>query len=200
MPERYSRADSRRPAQLFREARHRIASACPPWKGINDTLPTAACKTPVRGQGSWVRRPKTRHGSGVRDRRVKSSPRSSPPLLADAHALEPRQHLVAEERQLLEVVDEREPDAAHAGAAQVGERLRDLVGIADHQEAAHAVHLALTLALEFGLAHGRARDVPLPEDAVDRRPVAILDHGVAVVLLGLLPGAPAGDDADRVDI
>ena len=40
-------------------------------------------------------------------------------LLADAHALEPRQHLVAEVRQLLEVVDEREADAAQAGPAQV---------------------------------------------------------------------------------
>ena len=83
---------------------------------------------------------------------------------------------------------------------QSRERLRDPVRVADHQQAAHAVGVMVALALELLLADGRDRNVLLAEDAVDRRPVAVLDRGVVVILLGLLLGRPAGDDADRIDV
>ena len=35
------------------------------------------------------------------------------------------------------------------------------------------------------------------EHLIDRRPVGLIDHDMVVVLLGLLHGRPAGDDADR---
>src|SRR5690606_18036104 len=93
------------------------------------------------------------------------SPRALLALLAHAQPFEPRQHLVAEERQLLEVVDEGEADAAQAGPAQVGQHLRDAVGVSDHQKPAHAVHVVVTLALELLLADGLDRNVLLAQDA-----------------------------------
>ena len=75
-----------------------------------------------------------------------------------------------------EVVDEREADAAQAGAAQVGERLRDLVRIADHQQAAHAVDVVVALALELLLADGRGEIFFLPRmpSTADQSPFSIV--------------------------
>src|SRR5260221_12600157 len=58
----------------------------------------------------------------------------------------------------------------------------------------------MALLLELLLADRRRRDVLLAEDAVDCRPVGVLDGGVVVILLGLLLRRTAGDDADRINV
>jgi hypothetical protein len=43
------------------------------------------------------------------------------------------------------------------------------------------------------------RDVLEREDRVDRRPVCVLHDGIVIIVLGLLLGRLAGDDADGID-
>src|SRR5215470_6739612 len=50
--------------------------------------------------------------------------------LAQSESCQPWQHLVTEERELVQIVDKRDADPGHACIAQVGERLGDVVGIA----------------------------------------------------------------------
>src|SRR5260370_19740200 len=125
--------------------------------------------------------------SGTNRRWIIEVPRQAgclPALLADAHALKPRQHLVAKVRQLLEVVDERKSHAANPGPAQFSESVRDAVRIADHQQAAHAVSVMVALALKLLLANSRRRNLLFAQDTVHRRPAAVLNGGVVLTLLG----------------
>src|SRR5215510_6272147 len=69
--------------------------------------------------------------------------------LAQSESGQPRQHLVTEERQLVQIVDERNADPCHACIAQVGERPGDVVGVADDRQATHAVGIEAALPLEF---------------------------------------------------
>src|SRR5258707_12437773 len=126
--------------------------------------------------------------------------RSLRPPLPHAHPLQARYHLAAEERQLVRIVDEGDADAAQAGAAQIGELAGDAVGIADDRNAAHAVCIIGPLFVKHSLADRRAADVLLGQNEVDCRPVRIVDNAVAIVVLGLLAGRPARDDAHGVDV
>src|SRR5258708_7705436 len=81
------------------------------------------------------------------------------PRRPDTLALEPRQHLVTEERQLVDVVDERDRDAGQAGAAQIGQLPGYLVGIADDRQAAHALRILVAPGEELLHRHGLRRDV-----------------------------------------
>jgi hypothetical protein len=56
------------------------------------------------------------------------------------------------------------------------------------------------LFVEHGLADRRTADVFLGQNEVDCRPVGIVDDAVAIVVLGLLAGRPASDDAHGVDV
>ena len=66
-------------------------------------------------------------------------------FLPQPHALQPADHLVAEIRQLVDVVDERDADAGEAGLGEVGELAGDLIGIADDRQAAHALRILVAL-------------------------------------------------------
>src|SRR5262247_1046424 len=68
---------------------------------------------------------------------------------ADAGALQARNNLFAEERQLVDVVDERHRDAGEAGLAQVDELLRHVVGVADDGQTAHALGVLAALGEVF---------------------------------------------------
>src|SRR2546426_41009 len=116
----------------------------------------------------------------------------SPLLLAQADALEPRQHLVAEEGKLVEVVDEGDGDPGQSRTAQLRERLCDMVRIAHELQAAHAVGIVAPLPVELIEALGLRRDVLHRQDAVDGREIGALDDGMLVILLGFLLRAPAG--------
>src|SRR5215813_1921145 len=118
---------------------------------------------------------------------------------ADAGALQARNDLVAEERQLVDVVDERHRDAGEAGLAEVDELLRHVVGVAHDGQAAHALGVLAALGEVFLHRHGVGADVLQRQDAVDRRPVGVLDDAVLIIVLGLAFGRLARDDADRID-
>src|SRR4051794_28843635 len=71
--------------------------------------------------------------------------------LPDAEAGEARQHLVAEIRCLVEIVDERHRDAAHAGAGDVGQLLGDAVRGAYERIAADRFGRVILLLLRVDL-------------------------------------------------
>src|SRR6266540_5957591 len=60
-------------------------------------------------------------------------------FLAQADPLETRQDLVAEERQLVDIVDQRDRNPGQPGLAQIDELARHMVGVADDRQAAHAL-------------------------------------------------------------
>ena len=109
-----------------------------------------------------------------------------------AHPRQPRQHLGAEIRHVVEIVHERHRDAAHAGAAEVGKLLGDRVGRPDIRVAADTAHRLLQ-ALGGILRRWRVlrRDAAQLQHPLDRRPVRVLDVGVVVIVLGLLLRRPA---------
>src|SRR5215510_9359022 len=118
---------------------------------------------------------------------------------ADAGAMQARNNLVTEERQLVDVVDERHRDAGEAGLAQVDELLRHMVGVAHDGQAAHALGVLAALGEVFLHRHGVGADVLQRQDAVDRRPVGVLDDAVLIIVLRLAFRRLAGDDAHRID-
>src|SRR5258708_24229473 len=79
-------------------------------------------------------RPKHYRGGGLRTR-----------LLANAHPFQPPDHLVAKVRQLGDVIHQRNADAGQPGFAEIGKRRRDVVGIADDRQAAHALDVFAAL-------------------------------------------------------
>src|ERR1700710_2998790 len=101
------------------------------------------------------------YSRGLKTRRSKSQRRAGrSALFADAHALQPRQHLIAEQRQLAEPIDHREADAAPAAAAQMANPRGDRVGRAHERIAAdRARGEILALLFVFLGADGRRRDV-----------------------------------------
>ncbi len=74
-----------------------------------------------------------------------------------------------------------------------------MIGIADDGQAAHALGVAGADLLELLRRRVLRGDVLERQDVVDRAPVGVLDDGVVEILLRLLAGRPAGDDADGVD-
>ena len=73
------------------------------------------------------------------------------PILAQSRPLEPRQHLLAEVRQFVGVVDERHGDAGETSGTQVDELPRHVIGIADDRQTAVAVgELAALRRKRFG--------------------------------------------------
>src|SRR5580700_9648948 len=73
-----------------------------------------------------------------------------------------------------------------------------MIGIADDRQAAHALGVLAALGQIFLHRHGLRRDVLQRQNAVDRRPVGVLDDAVMEILLGFLLGRPAGDNSNRV--
>ena len=104
--------------------------------------------------------------------------------LPDAEPGEAWQHLVAEVRHLVEIVDERHRDAAQAGAADIGELFGDAVRGADERIAADRLGrvILLLLRIDFG-GDGLAGDVLQRHHLLDRAPVGIVDLGVAVIVI-----------------
>src|ERR1700761_8917285 len=66
-------------------------------------------------------------------------------FLPQPHPLQAPAHFVDEVRQLVDVVDERNADAGQPGLAQIGELGRDVIGVADDRQAAHALSVLVTL-------------------------------------------------------
>ena len=73
--------------------------------------------------------------------------------------LEPRQHLVAEVRQFVGVVDERYGNAGETGGTQVDELPRHVIGIADDRQTAVAVGELAALRGELFGRHGLRGDI-----------------------------------------
>src|SRR6266850_6244411 len=121
-------------------------------------------------------------------------------LRAHSGAFEARQDLIAEIRQLIRVIDERNRDAAYTGLRQRDEVVGDPLRVSDKRQSAHSMHLETALFLEHFLTDARRRDVALRENAVDGAPIGVFSVAVAVVLLGLALCRSARDDADRVDV
>ena len=82
---------------------------------------------------------------------------------------------------------------------QLHQFARDGVRVADDRDAAHAVRLMEAAFLEV-IRKPLARHPAHRHDAIDRRPVGIVDRPVPVILLGLALRGPAGDDAHCIDI
>src|ERR1700704_2306637 len=120
-------------------------------------------------------------------------------LLAQAGALEPRQNLLAEERKLVDIIDQRDGDPGQTRLAEIDELAGDVVWIADDGQATHALSVTCAHLLKLLRRRVLRRDVLEREDRVDRRPVCVLHDGIVVIVLGLLLGRLAGDDADGID-
>ena len=112
-----------------------------------------------------------------------------------AGALQAGQHLVAEIRHFVEIIDERESDPAHAGFADGGEFL-------GYRSACSLVWIA---AEGFGGSVSAAmhlkrnclrRDAFVGQHAIDRAPIGVFDDGVLIIVLGFLLIAPADHLAD----
>src|SRR5262249_8589077 len=109
-----------------------------------------------------------------------------------------RQHLVAEVRQLVEIIDEREPDPAHAGLGDGVEFLRLLVRSSTEGVAADRVGGEIPAFLLVFLRRNRLRrDALVRQHAVDRAPIGVLDDGVAVIVLRLALAVAADHLPDR---
>ena len=74
-----------------------------------------------------------------------------------------------------------------------------MVGVAHDRQSAHALRVSGADLLKLLRWRVLRRDVLERENIVDRPPVGMLHDGVMVVVLGLLLGGPAGDDAHRID-
>src|SRR5262245_53306215 len=112
-----------------------------------------------------------------------------------------RQHLLTEIRQLVEIVDEREGDAAHAGFADAGELVRHAVRRPHERIAADRIARKVLAFLGVLLGWNRLRrDVLVRKHAVDRTPIGVLDDGVAIVILRLRLGGATDHLADGVDL
>jgi hypothetical protein len=119
---------------------------------------------------------------------------------ADAQPLEPRQHFVAKERKLIEIIDEGDADAGETDLAERGERFGDVVGIADQRLAAIADSIGSALTLELFGADRLRRDVFQRQQPVDRREVGVIEHGIAIIVLGFLAATPTSDRSDGIDV
>src|SRR5580698_11386581 len=119
-------------------------------------------------------------------------------LLANAHALKQANHFVAEVRQLIGVVQQRQCDAGEASLAEVGDLRGDEVWIADDRQSAHALRILTALEQVFFHPHSLRRDILQSKDEAYSLPVGLFDDAVVEVFLSLLLGRPAGHDADRV--
>src|SRR2546429_2462112 len=62
-------------------------------------------------------------------------------LLTQTSALEARQDFGAEERQLVDIVDEGEGDAGQPGPAEIDQLRGHMVGIADDRQSAHPLRI-----------------------------------------------------------
>src|SRR5690348_3015364 len=120
-------------------------------------------------------------------------------LFPEAQALEARQHFVAKERELREVIDEGEAHAGETGRADLRQRPRHVVGIADHWEAAMAGGEADAERLEELRRIGLRVDLVHADEVIDRLPVAHLFGVIAVILLGLAARLSADDIAIAID-
>src|SRR3954466_11342554 len=120
-------------------------------------------------------------------------------LLAQARALEPRQNLLAEEWKLVDIIDQRNGDPRQTRVAEIDQLAGDMVGVADDGQATHPLRITGAHLLKFIRRRVLRRDVLEREDRVDRRPVRVLHDGIVIIVLGLLPGRLAGDDADGID-
>ena len=88
-------------------------------------------------------RPRTKWGKVIRTPESRcSSERSTPRRKPQPGPLQPRQHLGAEIRQLVGVVDERHGDPGQPGAAEIDQLPRDVIRIADDRHAAVAVRVS----------------------------------------------------------
>src|SRR5215467_5244064 len=111
---------------------------------------------------------------------------------SQSHASEARQHLVAEIRHVVEIVDERDRQPAEAGAAVVGKLGRNLIRRADERIAADSARREKrALGLELVRRRVLRRDVLERQHLLDRAPIGAFDVGVMVILLGLAPCGPA---------
>src|SRR5512139_686376 len=120
-------------------------------------------------------------------------------LVAKSRSLKPGQDLVAEEGKLVDVVDQRNGDSGQTRLAQVDQLPGDMVGIADDGQAPHPLSVAGTQLLKLLRRRVLRRDVLEREDRVDRRPVRVLHDRIVIIVLRLLLGRLAGDDADGID-
>lgn len=132
---------------------------------------------------------------------IQHARQSSPGItdLPQSRPLEPRQHLVAEVRQFVAVVDERHGNAGETGGTQVDELPRHVIRIADDRQTAVAVRELAALRGELFGRHGLRGDIAHGEQPVDGRPVGLIHHAISVVIVRLPHRRPAGDDTDGVD-
>src|SRR6266481_5392384 len=137
---------------------------------------------------------------GLKSMRPKSMrPKSMRHARAEPH--EAREDLVAEVRQLVEIVDEGERDSTHAGFADGRKLIGHAVRRSDEGVAADRVGRKVLAFLEVLLGRNRLRrDVLVREHAVDRTPIGILDDGVAIVVLRLLLAWATDHLADGKDL
>src|SRR5262249_20019189 len=114
---------------------------------------------------------------------------------------QPRENLVAEVWQLVEIVDEGERDAAHAGFADGRKFVGHAVRRSDEGVAADRLFCKVLALLEVLLRRNRLwRDALVREHAVDRTPIGVLDDGVAVVVLRLLLALPTDHLPRRISL
>src|SRR5262245_55577310 len=145
-----------------------------------------------RGQNDHISKTTPRQGRSFRRTSMR------PPQAAPG---KPRQHLVAEIRQLIEIIDEGQRNGAHAGLADAVELVGHAVGRPHEWVAADGVGCEILALLDVLLGwNGLRRDALVGEHAVDRAPVRVLDDGVAVILLRLLLARTADHLPDGVDL
>ena len=82
-------------------------------------------------------------------------------LGAHSGAFEAWQDLIAEIRELIRVIDERNRDAADTGPRQRDKIVGDPLRVPDKRQSAHSMHLETALFLEHFLTDARRRDVAL---------------------------------------
>src|SRR5262249_48607054 len=120
-------------------------------------------------------------------------------FLAQARPLQARQNLVAEERKLIEIIDERDRDPRQPRLAEIDELARHVVRVTYDGQSAHALRVAGADLLNLLGRRVLRRDVLERENIVAPPPVGVLDDGIMEVVLGLLLRRPASDHAHGVD-
>src|SRR6266849_9213042 len=120
-------------------------------------------------------------------------------LLAQPASLQARQDFVTEEWKLVDIVDQRDGDPGQSGLAEIDEMAGHVVGIADNGSPSHALRISGSNLRKLVGWRVLRRNILEREDAIDGRPVGVLHDGIMIIVLGLLPGRPAGDDAYSVN-
>src|SRR5580658_2400943 len=107
--------------------------------------------------------------------------------LPDLQPFQARQHLVPNQRHLVDIVDQDDGHAVQAGLRQPQELLGDLVVAADHGEGGAARdHALLGLAHNFRRQGLRAAGSALGDDLLGGLPVTLLANEIVIVFLRFL--------------